>query len=292
MQRIRSGWSVAVAAGALMLLTSSGASAVLVPGMDLDDFMLGELPYLADDGEAVNPGTNAPGPAQGVTSQPLWLPDLDGNRFIKLDPQDWELTAKVESFNPGTPDLLTPLELQYDFDVKWNGTVPDELCGECDLMMDGEATKLFFVIWDVLWVKLDAEEPFDDPSLVDGFPIDGITGPVSPWMHANNSQLLEDNDGVPLPPDPTFPFLPGLNIEGAIGTKYAALSGETVSFNVEYLLGENPFDTYRGTEFDDHDHIWAATSLFVYRVPEPTTMALLGSSLLGLAAFGHRRRAA
>jgi hypothetical protein len=283
----------------MMLLASSSASAVgLYPGPppreDTENFMLGENPYLLDDGTAVDPGNNAPGLPDAMT-QSLWLPDIHGNRFIKLAPSDYVATAVLDEIDPsGSISPTSPLEAEWDFDITWDGDINGvfweealpSFCaeGECDLMKNAdEEVKLFFVVWDVRWIEEADPDFLGSPSLLDGFPTGGTTAddpindPVSDPMHADNSTSL---------------FVPVLNAEGGVGFKMAADPGETVSFSADWLLGENPFATYNGTEFDDNDKARVGYSLFVYRVPEPRTLLLLGSGLVGLAAFRGRRSGA
>jgi hypothetical protein len=272
--------------------------------------MLGESPYLISDATAVMPGVNAP----NVASQPLWLPDMYGNRFIKLDPDDYTVVVTGPEVEiPGDVSLANPLALDILFDVTWDGDINDTpwqdalpgfcmpmeygvgAAGDipsngsgCDLMKnDEEEIKLFFVIWDVRWVEEGNEDFLNSPTLVDGFPKNGVTAmdpvnaPVSSPMHA-------DNTG----PMPDMPFVPVLDADGGMGIKWAADPDETVSFTAQWLLGEDPFKVYKDhPDFGDNDKARVGFSLFVYRVPEPGTGLLLVSGLIGLAAFGRRRRA-
>jgi hypothetical protein len=308
MRRLHGDWGLAVAAGLLMLLSPLGAAAVLVPGMDTQNFILGMNPYLKDavDLTGVNPGVNAPDVPTAQLHTPFtWIKldggdyDVDnglgGNELIPIQPPNIILR------NATTDD---PVSLNSSFNITWNGTIhgadvangdfAEEYCSEfpgtedhCLMTTSEGELKLMFVIWDVRWTDADdigdVTAFLDSPSILGGFDKDGfmamdaadpiLAGP----LHVDDSVagFLTDVPGK-------------LEIDNGLGIKFAVDSGESFWFTADWLLGQNPADL--GAPLDLFGFNFGY-SLFAYYVPEPGSVLLMLSGLIGLAALGGRRRA-
>jgi hypothetical protein len=295
-----------------MLLGPASASAVALDQFTY--FILGQSPYLKNsvDSTPVIPGTVAPANAPDV-DQIFLAPN-----WIKLDAGDVTIGDGTGdsgfqgwSFNPPTMDQMTnadtvPVPISYGPSISWNGTIHgldyadgsfgDEYCGDFPetegqcLMMMGERVKLMAVIWDVRWTPdpLTSIEDFvNSPSLNGGFHKDSFGADVTSDSPLLDGPIHVDDEisGGFLSTTP----LADTEIAGGVGVKFALLPGQEFVLESEWTLAENPLDRGLGG-FADNDMI-AAVSVFAYYVPEPGMGLLLVSGLIGLAAFGRRRRA-
>lgn len=308
MQRIRSGWSVGVAAGALMLLGPASALATALSSSQ--HFILGRSPYLnfGADGTAVLPGVNAPNVSQMDLAGP--------QNWIKLDPGDvtigdgtgspgfegWGPFPSASDIMNASTDPVT--EIPYGPSITWNGTIHgfnwangsfgDEYCGDFPetegncLMMTGEGeVKFMVVLWDVRWVPdpLTSEDDFlNAQSLLGGFDKDQFDSadPIGDPLLGGPFHV-DDETAAFL----STTLLGSTDVVSGVGVKFALDPSETFTLASVWALAEDP--TQYGS-FADRDLI-TAVSVFAYFVPEPGTSVLLVSGLLGLAAFGRRRSA-
>ncbi len=279
-------------------------------------YNLGKSPYLADgvDGTPPVPGVNTPNdPVVGLHLQ-NFFPLIDGVDYTVTPSNtidDRFLTPQDPGAMLGDASLDDPLLYDGGFTIEWNGTIwgtdyqdalqQFELCDYetsevCDLMkVDGEV-KFMFVIWDIRWAREWDPDEGGEGNFWNNF----LAGDVfehgwsefesgDPGDPLLTSELLVDDSIAGWVPDIDSGD-EQLHIDQGVGVKFAMDINDPFVLNNLFSLGEDVSDIcpVSGSNKCRHAILW---DIFVYTVPEPGSVMLALSGLVGLALAGSRRRA-